>query len=313
MTLRIVWNAGTMGEWADLFARVSRPTLTQCFGYAQAMAKAQAFLPRLGIIEADDEPVGLVQILERRFFRVVQERQMHRGPLWFDGPPEPVLLEETFRLLRAACPDTLFQRASVLPELPATAEAAAMLERCGFRRAGPGYRTAWLDLSRPEEAIRAGFAGPWRKGLKAAEKAGLTVAVDPLARDLPWLMEQEHEQALVRGFRPLTQALATRLRNALVAADGVWLLTARADGERVAAGLFFGHGRGATYQVGWSNEAGRRANAMRLVLWRAVEVLRERGMTALDLGGLNPEAAPGVTEFKLSMGAEPAETVGLYR
>ena len=33
----------------------------------------------------------------------------------------------------------------------------------------------------------------------------------------------------------------------------------------------------------------------------------------LDLGGINPDTAPGVTEFKLGTGGEASESVGLFR
>lgn len=311
--IRIVWNEGTLGEWAAAFARVTRSTLPQCFGYARAMGKTHGWVPRLGTIEADGRPLGLVQILERRHLKIVHERQLHRGPLWFDGVPDPPVLEPVLSALRAACPSNPLNRASVLPELPAGPEMEALMARCGFTRIGPGYQTVWLDLTRTMEALRAGFSTTWRQRLKSAQKTGLVIDVDAEAKNLPWLMKQEHEQAAAKHFRAMTGPLAVRLRNALLKGDGVMMVAALHDGEAVASALFFGHGRAATYQVGWSNDAGRRTHAMRLVLWRAMEALKERGFAALDLGGINPETAPGVTEFKTAMGGEAVATVGLYR
>lgn len=327
MPISIAWNDGTMGEWNAHFARIPRSTLPQCFGYAQAMGRTHGFVPRLGLIRRDGEAIGLVQLLERRLFRLFRQRQMHRGPLWFDGvPPDSATCEETFRLLRRACPDNPLSRASLLPELPADAETASMLDRCGFRRFGPGYRTVWLDLGRSEEEMRAAMARDWRQRLKAAEKAGLVVDLDWEAKNLPWLMKQEHEQALSKQFRPMTGPLAVRIRNALVnTGDGnaagkeggvlmAAALESRAkDAKPVASGLFYIHGRSATYQIGWANDAGRRSGAMRLVLWRAALALKARRVVWLDLGGINPESAPGVTEFKLGTGGQATETVGLYR
>lgn len=311
-----------MGEWNAHFARIARSTLPQCFGYAQAMGRTHGFVPRLGLIRRDGEPIGLVQILERRLLRLFRQRQMHRGPLWFDGvPPDAATCEEIFRLLRRACPDNPLSRASLLPELPADPETEALLGRCGFRRFGPGYRTVWLDLGRSEEELRAAMARDWRQRLKAAEKAGLVVDLDWEAKNLPWLMKQEHEQALTKQFRPMTGPLAVRIRNALVKGNGdaggvlmAAALESRAkDAKPVASGLFYVHGRSATYQIGWANDAGRKSGAMRLVLWRAALALKARGVGWLDLGGINPESAAGVTEFKLGTGGQATETVGLYR
>ncbi len=314
----IQWNEGTMGAWTALFARVLRSTLPQVFGYAQAMGKTHGFVPRLGVISRGGEAIGLVQLLERRQLRIFRQVQMHRGPLWLDGvEPDAETLEATFRLLRRACPDNPLSRASLLPELAASPETEAMLARCGFRRFGPGYRTVWLDLTQGEEALRAAMARDWRQRLKGAEKAGLVIDLDWEAKNLPWLMKQEHEQALTKQFRPMTGPLAVRIRNALVKGDGVLLAAAleskSRDAKPVASGLFYVHGTSATYQVGWANEAGRKSGAMRLVLWRAALALKARGVAWLDLGGINPENAPGVTEFKLGTGGQTVESVGLYR
>ena len=310
---RIVWNEGTMGEWSAAFARVARPNLMQSFGYAQAMGRTHGYVPRLGLIERAGEGLGLVQILERRHLKLFHERQLHRGPLWFGGVPGEEVLEPVFRLLRKAVPNNPLNRASVLPELPAGPAMEALMARCGFTRMATGYRTVWLDLTKPPESLRAGFSTSWRQSLKSAERAGLTIDLDPEAKNLPWLMKQEHDQAAAKSFRAMTGPLAVRLRNALVKADGVMMVAALAGGEPVASALFYGHGRAATYQVGWSNGTGRRTNAMRLVLWRAIQAWKDRGAVALDLGGINPDSAPGVTEFKTAMGGEAVETVGLYR
>ena len=82
-----------------------------------------------------------------------------------------------------------------------------------------------------------------------------------------------------------TPTLIVRLRNALHKAGGVLMVTALAGKEPVAAALLFIHGQAATYQVGWSNAAGRTSSAMRLVLWRAIEESRQTG---------DFQASPGV-------------------
>ncbi|HYG85237.1 MAG TPA: GNAT family N-acetyltransferase [Azospirillum sp.] len=311
--VRIAWNEGTVAEWSAAFARVPRSTLPQSFGYAQAMAKTHGYVPRLGLIEHAGRPIGMVQVLERRTLKMFHQRQLHRGPLWFDGEPESRVLEAVLRLLRRECPDNPLNHLSFLPELAASPATGDLLLRCGFRRIGPGYRTVWLDLSKSDEELRAGLARDWRQRLKGAEKAGLALDLDTEAKNLPWLVKQEHEQAQVKHYHGMSGPLTVRLRNALYKANGV-LLAAALDGKTpVAAALLLGHGHAATYQIGWSNEAGKKTSAMRLLLWRSIGHLRARGVRWLDLGGINPETAPGVTEFKLGTGGEATESVGLFR
>lgn len=309
----ILWNEGTVGDWGRHYAAIPRSTLPQSFGYASAMAKTHGYVPRLGLIHEGETPIGLVQVLQRRALKLFRQTHIHRGPLWFGGTPAPDVVEAALTLLRREYPNHVFSRLSFLPELPASPEMAAVLERCGFRRIGPGYQTVWIDLTPSLEAIRARFAGSWRKRLKDAESAGLVLDVDPAAQNLPWLARQDQKQAQTKGYRSASGPLIVRLRNAMHKAGGVLMITALAGKEPAAAALLFIHGQAATYQIGWSSEAGRKSNAMRLVLWRAIAELKARGVTMLDLGGINPDDAPGVTEFKLGLGGERVETAGLFR
>lgn len=312
MTVDIVWNEGTIGEWASRLSACRRSTLPQVLGYAGAAAKTNGRLPRLGVIRDDGREVGVVQVLERRLLRLVRAREIHRGPLWFGEPGEAVL-SETLAALRRECPSTLLERLDFLPELENDERTRRLMREAGFRRTGEGYRTIWLDLTREPEAIRAGFSTTWRQRLRRAERAGLSINVDWNAMSLPWLMTRDAENARVKGFRGLSGKFAVRLRNALVREDGALIVVASIEDRPIAAGFFLCHGRSVTCQVGWSGEAGRETQATRLVLWRAIEACRERGFTDLDLGGVNPDSAPGVTEFKMGMGGRLVETVGRYR
>jgi hypothetical protein len=312
--VEILWNQGSMAQWRELYRAAPHATLPQSFAYADAMARERGFTPRLGRIVLDGATLGIVQVLERRSLKLFTQRHIHRGPLWTDGaPPAAEAVEATLRLLRRECPRNLFNNLSFLPELPAGDDWAALVARAGFRRIGPGYRTIWIDLTLPEDKLRGQWSATARQRLKKAQKSDLVIDIDPKAQNLPWLMAQEQAQAKTKGFRPLSGRLAVRLRNALLPDDGVLLISAQHQRETAAAGLFFIHGATATYQVGWAGDVGRDTHAMRLILWRAMETLKARGVTALDLGGINPDHAAGVTEFKTSLGGEETESVGLYR
>jgi lipid II:glycine glycyltransferase (peptidoglycan interpeptide bridge formation enzyme) len=70
------------------------------------------------------------------------------------------------------------------------------------------------------------------------------------------------------------------------------LLTMRADlgRDRVAGMLFLIHGEAATYQVGWTSDAGRDQHAHNLILWQGIQELQARGVRWLDLGVSTPYA-----------------------
>jgi lipid II:glycine glycyltransferase (peptidoglycan interpeptide bridge formation enzyme) len=90
------------------------------------------------------------------------------------------------------------------------------------------------------------------------------------------------------------------------------ILRAELKKDRVAAMLFLIHGSAATYHVGWSNEAGRDSNAHNLLLWRAFDELRERGVRTLDLGGINTRQLAGISRFKIGSGGKVVTYAGTF-
>lgn len=313
--IRIVWDVGTVPEWYGLLAACPRSTLTQGFGYSAAQFTVEGWKPRLGIIELADKPIGLVVVTEKRVLGLIRVVRLHRGPLLRPEAQKPAVYAAVLKALRQAYPSGPLRWTAIVPELPATDENAALLRWAGWTRVkGPGYRTLWLDLRADEAALRAGLAQKWRNALHQAERAGLTVEIDrDGAQQLGWLLEQYAKDRAAKGYRGPSARLVTRLRTAMHKDGDILLLRALQDGQPVAGVLLLGHGKAATYQIGWTGPEGRRSRAHNLLLWRAALELKRQGRLWFDLGGILPEQAPGVTAFKRGMGGEEVELVGVWR
>ena len=93
--------------------------------------------------------------------------------------------------------------------------------------------------------------------------------------------------------------------------DDALVIRARHQNQAVAGLLVLAHGNNATYQIGWTSEAGRPVNATNLCLWTAVEHLKERGLSRFDLGGVH-HTSPGLVKFKQGLGGAPLNLVGVY-
>jgi len=311
--IRIVWDVARLSEWEAALRAVPRSTLTQCFGYAQAMLTIEGWRPRLGLVELADKPIGLVLVLEKRVLGLIRVVRIHRAPLIRPEAAKPAIFAALLKELRAAYPSGPLRWTAIVPELTATEENAALLRWAGFRRQkGPGYRTIWLDLSKSEADLRAGLAQKWRNALHQAERAGLTVEMDRSGSNLPWLLERYLEDRRAKGFRGPSPKLLIRMRTAMHKDGDILVLRALKEGEPVAGVLMLGHGQAATYQIGWTGPDGRRLRAHNLLLWRAVLELKSQGRSWLDLGGILPDQAAGVTAFKRGMGGEEVELAGAW-
>jgi hypothetical protein len=183
-----------------------------------------------------------------------------------------------------------------------------------MRRIMSGMSTVMLDISLPMSDIRAQLEGRWRTSLVGAEASEMKVhRVGTNEGQYRWLLDTEKQQRVDKQLEGLpipffdmyVQSRKQPAKN---------ILTLRSDlgRDRIAAMMFLIHGEAATYQVGWTSDQGRELNAHHLILWRAIEELRERGIRVLDLGGVNTIRSAGVARFKMRTGGKILTLAGTY-
>lgn len=313
MATEIVWNQATVADWRRLVDGATGATLPQCLAYAQAMATTERQLPHFGVIRDAAGDAGCVLVLERRALKAFSRISIHRGPLWLrpDVPRETVA--GAFAALRRRWPRRPWRRVSFIPELPAGAENHALLDMSGYRRAGDGYRSILVDLTRPETERRQELRSTWRHDLQRAERAEISVEIDRHGKTtLPWLLQRADLDRKLRSYRGPSAKLALQLMLAARADGDALVLIAAKNGENIAGILVVRHGDTATYLIGWTGSEGRRLRATHLLLWHAMQTLAADGVRQLDLGGINPEEAPGLTLFKRGLGGREYELIGTY-
>ncbi|MEQ8817517.1 MAG: GNAT family N-acetyltransferase [Thalassobaculum sp.] len=312
---RIVWDPLDSPAWDEAFAGIRRSNLLQSAGYARAVCPPKGQRPRRGRILIDGEPAGLFQIQEAQIlWRAIHAVILDRGPLWLDGHGGPAHVAAFFRAFDAAVPRRIGRRRRILPEVSDTPEMRAALDGTRLRRrsGSVGYQTVWVDLRPEPEALRAGLKGKWRAELAKGEKSGLATDWSWSGATLPRLLKGYERDRTARGYPGPEPRTVAELCRALLPERRVLAGTAALDGRPVAAVLLFGHGGSATYQIGWTTPDGRDARAGHLLLWQAMERLREAGYRDLDLGGVNDAEARGVKTFKSGLGGETVTLVGQY-
>lgn len=302
-TIRLDWESPEEEEWRRRIAACGQSTVFQSWSWGAASQAVGAAVPARAYIEKNGRPVGLLQVLERKRMGLFTLGQVLRGPLFH----RPVMPEDRIAAMTQAAaryPLGKLKRFSILPELPDGPAAVGMMSDAGFHRAMEGYETAWLDLSVDLESLRAGLRQNFRNQLVQSEKKALSVTIEEDPR--PLLGQYETHRSDARYAAPEATLLAALPDRDLLC------LAARDDAEVVGGVLMVLHGRAATYQVGWTSDAGRAVHANNLLLWRAVEILRERGIRHLDLGGMEDNTAPGVAHFKRGLGGETYTLPGTY-
>lgn len=306
MTMEILWNTMPRMEWQ---AATQRAAWQQGWAYGEAWRAIYGPVRRAEIIDSGTR-IGVAQFTVRRFLRHLNIANCARGPVWL-GDVDPQTRAEAYRLLRRSIPLPRLRGSLITPDQGP--EEGRLLSAHRFKRIMTPYSTAMLDLTQDEDALRRAMQGKWRNRLKRAEAAGLRIKPAPAAAgQYDWLLTADAAQQKARRYLGSPASLTTRWQTESTDDDGATILSAHRGAERIAAMMVLTHGKGALYQVGWTNAAGRAANAHNLLMWRMILTLKGKGIETLDLGGVDTTVNTGIARFKLGSGGQVRTLCGTW-
>lgn len=316
--------------WSAAHDSMRASVLEQAWSYGEAVATASRgkVRPERWLIVNDSRSIGLVQVFVRRIGPLGRFVRLVRGPLFIPGLPPQTRLA-ALAALRGAYSWRHRCLLWWLPELNGGSDAEAVMARLGMRQMMTGYSSIRLDLTPATERLRGALDGKWRNALKTAEKSPMQVEVAS-CKEGSWhpeafaaLLAEHDEHRIERGFRGPDGRFYAAFADAAGTpgmadcGEDAILLWAHAGTHRgqvrpIAGILLLRHGHGATYAMGWSNAAGRLVNAHYRLLWRAIAELKARGVSLLDLGGVDTEHGAGVARFKLGLDGEVFTLAGSF-
>ena len=316
MKCEIIRNKLLLEEWQVRFASIKRSNILQSYEYAIASAKTNRQSARWGLIVIDGQEAGLVQILESSLlWGALHGVILDRGPLWFDSFGSAVHISEFFKEFHNQFPRRFGRKRRILPEINDGNAVRGILQQTGLRRIEDqtGYQSLWWDLNIDDETARGALKRNWRNKVNKAELTDLVIEWDDECKFYPWLRQHYVLDKAARGYNGVSPKLLDNLATVSTSKPITLVGKVSLNGEDIAGILILLHGQSATYQIGWSSDAGRNVNAHNLLLWQARQELQKRGIKDFDLGGINDEdSASGLTKFKIGTGAGPYKLVGQY-
>jgi hypothetical protein len=308
----LVWDTVTREQWQEWMRQAGRSNLLQSWAYGSARAEASGWRARRGVIFRHEEPVALVQGLEKRVGGLVRVTRVNRGPVFLtDVSPDDLravwgVMARLGNLWRG-------RLLSVAPEIPLSGSALLLMAELGFRQRSPmAWESAWIDLSRDQDVLRKQLHGKWRNMLTVSEKSGLTIEIGTDSGLFEWMLARHNESMREKDFAGLPTELLRGLRTHLRPDEQLLVLRASHDGEPVAGVCVALHGLAATYLLGWNGVHGRTLRANQFLLWRAMVHLKQSGLRWFDVGGIDEERTPAIAAFKLGLAGERYELVGEF-
>lgn len=309
--IRLIWDNISISEWRGLVDRAIRPPLSISWPYAVAQLKTHRRKARFGVLEVDDQPVGLVQILETSSLKgLVRHTEWHGGPIWLTESIDPAWQQYLLQQVRLRYPRRPGHQFRAFPNHAGNPE---LWQKAGFRRVGEGYQTIWLDLRPDLDVLHRQLRANWRNKLNKAARHQLRIFTDHQGSLLPWLATQHDAFRQQRGFVGPGNTFLLQLGLQMAPAQELFLFRADSEEEEgIAGSLFLRHGSAASWLIAWSGEQGRKIAAQNALVWAAICHLKSQGINWLDLGGVNPQLSPELTHFKTGLGGIHTEGPGVF-
>lgn len=177
----------------------------------------------------------------------------------------------------------------------------------------PGYRTLLLDINRNETDIRKTLAQKWRNGLNRAERNNL-------------LVRSGTGTDMFQTFCGLYRGLLDRkkfnvdlhadfyagVQHSLAEPEAFVVSLTEDAGQIVAGHVASILGDTCVYLLGATNEQGIQDKSSYLLQWHTIQSARQRGCRWYDLGGIDPQANPGVYHFKQGLGGADVTAAGPF-
>lgn len=309
----IKWNILPLGEWQKRFNQISQSNILQSYDYAIATCRLNKQSARWGLIKIDGQEAGLVQIIEARaLFSLFHAVILDRGPLWFDGFGSAIHVSSFFTEIDKQFPKRWGRKRRIIPELEQSDTTHKILVQIGFEIKNlPKYQTLWWNITGKEDFLYQNLSNSWKKSLKKAENSKISYEFDDDIEyyaefKLKYLKDKQNRQ-----YEGVSPQLLDNIASLSPNKTPIVILKAMENDTVIASMLFLKHGQCATYQIGWTSEAGRKTCAHHFLLWQARLMYDRDGINRIDLGGINDQEA-GITKFKTGTGATAITFVGQY-
>lgn len=198
----------------------------------------------------------------------------------------------------------------VRPQLELSDESLKLMQSLGLKKA-PMYLSVEyagiLDITKSEAEILAGASQGFRRKLRKAEKAGITVETSTDPKIVKTFYDIEVKHAKRQKFVAFSESFLTKQFAAFSKNGEAIMYTAKLGKDILAQNFMIFYGNEASYHYGTSTDLGTKYSAAPLLHLKAMEEARNRGIKRYNLWGIVGENETkhrfyGVSEFKRSFG-----------
>jgi dTDP-4-amino-4,6-dideoxygalactose transaminase len=308
----------TNSEWRNLWTLSEMKSLPQAWEYGSAKEIAEGWkAQRYLIVDENNRPLALFQVLIRKFFGLKLAARVNRGPILLSGG------EESKISLALSAIDVLVRKLrlrqwgiiQIAPLLPPDHFVEKALNSMGFKKR-PDFSmdSALLSLESSEENLMMGLNGKWRNCLRKGQKLGVTIELDKGGEHhFQILLDFYKMQQVEKKFEGTSEEMLYALKVSQNENFKFNLFIAKENLECIGILVTIQFGDFTEYLIGVTNAQGRTNQANSVLLWEAILEAKRNGSKWFDVGGLAQNTPKGIADFKKGLNPKPYEIVGEWR
>ncbi len=319
MSYDVIINNISKEQWEQYAREFADHNIYQTCGYQQVRAEnGRQELCRVIIRNSDTKPVMMCQVRIKDTKTLgLRIGYIQWGPLLRtkDGSIS-CTVDALVELKRAF----IGQRVNVLRVVPNVCDdetgrrVAGMFESAGFGfvKSVQPYRTMMLSLDCSENVLRSRLHQSWRRKLKKAENAGIEIQETTDGKFFEVLEVYYREMVGRKNFKGLEVREFACAQQLLSAAEKMNVIAAFYQGQPVAVHITGAIGDTGIALLVASNDKGFELGSSYLAWWRAVTACQSKGMKRCDVGGVDFEKNPTVSQFKVGLGGIDCRYIGAF-
>tara|TARA_A100000164_G_C21928641_1_gene784421 strand:+ start:952 stop:3060 length:2109 start_codon:yes stop_codon:yes gene_type:complete len=299
----IEWEKVKKSDWDKNFKLISQNNLLQSWDYGEFKNKFEKFEIFRGIIlDSEKKIIGLVQILSRSFLGLHIIR-LNRGPLFIKN--NEVLSNKVIRKIKNSFKKKRTFLMSFAPELNFNSNNIISFDNKIFK--SPSWTSSKIYLSGDLSTIHSNLKKEWRKDLKKSlNSTYLQIEISSEKNQLKSVINHYNEESRKKGFKSIN----TKLLEFLNENSKLLTFVCKYNNEYMGSLSIAEHYPSATCLINPILEKGRKLKINHLLLWKAIEHLKQKNYSFLDTGGIDLEKSPGPANFKLGLNAQIYKLIG---
>ena len=301
----------SQNEWEHFFKQIERSNLLQSWSYGSAKFKCEGWaVSRWVYKNSEGKKLAIFQVLEKKILGIIKLRRINRGPLFFPEVNQQERIKVCFEILKFG---NIWERRilTIAPEFLFTGlNFSTIISNKVYIPSPKGYESIWVNLKKDTDKLRSSLSTSWRNKLKISEKNNIQIEIGANEELKKWMLVTYSENMKIKGFTGISLPILKHLFNSKSKNCEIIICRASIDKTNISGLCVVTHGSSATYLIGWTGQLGRKKRANHFMLWSVIKELKVRGLEWLDLGGIDAESTPGITDFKLGMGGERYELMG---